>query len=69
MFERVSLHTFARRPLGLAAGVALGGAMILIGSSPASAATASGTPTVTGTTQAGALSITAPGSLTLPTFG
>jgi hypothetical protein len=40
--------------------------MILVGSNPASAATAGDTQTVTGTTQPGVLSITAPGALALP---
>lgn len=68
MFEGTSIPAIARRPLRLATGIAAAGAMILIGSSPASAATGGGTQTVTGTTEAGALSITAPGGLTLPTL-
>jgi hypothetical protein len=64
MLNSTSILTITRRPLGLATGIALAGALILTGSSHAFAA--AGTQTVSGTTSLGLLSITAPGSLTLP---
>src|ERR1700730_6894691 len=63
MFTNASILTLTRRPLSLATGVAMSGALVLTGSSHALAATAGGTQTVTGTTQAGVLSVTAPGNL------
>jgi hypothetical protein len=64
MFKKISIPAAGRRSLSLVAGIAVAGGMILIGASPAAAA--NGTQTVTGTTGAGVLSITAPGALTLP---
>jgi hypothetical protein len=55
-----------RRCLRVATGIAVTGAIIVIGSGPVAAA--SGTQVVTGATVAGILSITAPGALTLPTL-
>ena len=66
MFRNASIPNMARRPLSLATGFAMAGALVLIGPTHAFAATASGTQTVTGTTSAGVLSVTAPGALTLP---
>jgi len=68
MFENASIPTPARRPARLIIGIAMAGSLIAVGSSHAFAATASGTQTVTGTTQAGVLSVTAPGSLVLATL-
>lgn len=66
MFEYSSIPSVTKRSLSLATGIAMASALIVMGSSLASAATASSTQTVSGTTQAGVLSVTAPGSLTLP---
>lgn len=66
MFKKTSIPTTGWRSLSLASGIAAAGGMILLGASPAAAA--SSTQTVTGVTQAGVLSITAPGALTLPTL-
>jgi hypothetical protein len=68
MFENASLLTIARRPLSLVSAIAVAGSLIVFGSSLAFAATAGGTQTVTGTTQAGVLSVTAPGSMVLATL-
>ncbi|HEV3232088.1 MAG TPA: hypothetical protein VG245_07525, partial [Candidatus Dormibacteraeota bacterium] len=56
------------RPLGLATGAAMAGALILMGSAQALAATGSGTQTLSGTSAAGVLSVTAPAGLSLPTL-
>lgn len=60
--------TTPRHALRIAAGAALVGAALLIGCVPASAATGGSTQTVTGSTPAGLLTITAPGSLALPSL-
>jgi hypothetical protein len=64
MFNRASIPTVGRRTLRLATGAALAGATILLGFSPALAATQA----MAGTSSPGVLSITAPGSPTLPTL-
>jgi hypothetical protein len=66
MFKKTPTSTASRRSLSLATGIAVAGAMILI--SAGSAAAASSTQVLTGATQAGELSITAPGALALPTL-
>jgi hypothetical protein len=67
MFKKTSIPTAGRRSLSLATVVVAAGGLILIGASPV-AADASATQLVTGTSQAGLLTITAPGALTLPTL-
>ena len=66
MFRELSIRTVRRRSVRLVTAIAVGGAAIAFGSSPVAAA--SGTQTVHGATQGGVLSITAPGTLTLPTL-
>jgi hypothetical protein len=66
MFRENSIRS-ARRSMSLVAAIAASGALIVLGSSPAAAAT-SGTQILTGSTSGGVLSITAPGALTLPTL-
>jgi hypothetical protein len=66
MFTEVSIRTARRRSLCLAIAIAVAGSAIVFGSG--SVAAASGTQIVTGATQGGVLSITAPGALTLPTL-
>jgi hypothetical protein len=66
MFRENSIRS-ARRAMSLVLAVAASGALFVMGSSPAAAAT-SGTQIVTGSTSGGVLSITAPGALTLPTL-
>ena len=68
MYTKNSIPTAGRRSLRLATVVVAAGGMILIGASPVAADAASSTQLVTGTSQAGVLSITAPGALTLPTL-
>jgi len=67
MYKKTSTPTAGRRSLSLATVIVAAGGMILIGASPV-AADASATQTVTATSQAGLLTITAPGALTLPTL-
>jgi hypothetical protein len=67
MFRHSSNRTTRRRALRVGTGIAVTGAVIVFGSGPAVAATSS-TQVLTGTTQGGVLSITAPGALTLPTL-
>lgn len=56
----------ARRSMSLAFAIAASGALIMLGSIPAAAA--SSTQILTGSTSGGVLSISAPGPLTLPTL-
>lgn len=65
MFKETSTRS-ARRSMSLVAAIAASGALIMLGATPASAA--SGTQIVTGSTSGGVLSISAPGALTLPTL-
>jgi hypothetical protein len=65
MFRENSIRS-ARRSMSLVAAIAASGALIVLGSSHATAA--SGTQIVTGSTSGGVLSISAPGALTLPTL-
>jgi hypothetical protein len=67
MFSHRSTRTTQGRALRLATAIAVAGAVIVFGSGPAVAATSS-TQVLSGTTQGGVLSITAPGALTLPTL-
>ncbi len=67
MFTKSSIQTAGRRSLSLAAVIAAAGGLILVGASPV-AADASSTQIVNGTSPGGTLSITAPGSLTLPSL-
>ncbi len=55
-----------RRSMRMATGIAVTGAIVVLGSGPVSAASA--TQVVTGATIGGILSITAPGTLALPTL-
>ncbi|MFZ0169615.1 MAG: hypothetical protein WAL64_09390 [Candidatus Dormiibacterota bacterium] len=65
MLDIIPRPTFSARAFGLVTVAALlGGGMMIFGSSPSLAAT----QTLTGTSSPGVLSITAPGSLTLPTL-
>jgi hypothetical protein len=66
MFKETSIRN-ARRPMTLVAAIAASGALLMLGSTPAAAAT-SGTQILTGSTSGGVLSISAPGPLTLPTL-
>jgi hypothetical protein len=66
MLKKTSMSTAGRRSLSLATGVAVAGGLILMSAN--SVAAAAGTQTVTGATQAGVLSITPPGTLSLPTL-
>jgi hypothetical protein len=65
MFKETSTRS-ARRSISLVAAIAASGGLIMLGATPASAA--SGTQIVTGSTSGGVLSISAPGALTLPTL-
>jgi hypothetical protein len=65
MFQN-RFSTIARRTLSLATGTAICGALIVMGSGYAFAATAGGTQILTGSTSPGVLSVTAPGTLALP---
>src|SRR3984893_5390288 len=67
MYKKTSTPTAGRRSFSLAAVLVAGGGVSLIGGSPVTA-DASATQTVTATSQAGLLTITAPGALTLPTL-
>ena len=66
MFGKTSIRSAGRRSLHLATGITAIGALLLLGST--SAAAASGTQVITGSTSGGVLSIAAPGALTLPTL-
>jgi hypothetical protein len=66
MFRETSRQTAYRRSVRVATGIAVVGAIVVFGAKPVAAA--SGTQTVTGATQGGVLSITAPGALSLPTL-
>jgi hypothetical protein len=66
MFREPSLRRTRRRPVRVAAGIAVTSAMVVFGSGHVAAA--SGLQTVTGATQGGILSITAPGGVILPTL-
>lgn len=66
MFTELSIRTARKRSLRLVIALAVAGSAIAFGSGPVSAA--SGTQIVTGATQGGVLSITAPGTLILPTL-
>ena len=66
MLRHATFQSTRRRVAAAAAGVAASGAMILSAASPAAAA--SGIQAVSGSTQGGVLSITAPGALVLPTL-
>lgn len=66
MLGTASIPAVAGRTLRLAIGLGFAGATLVVGFSPASAATGSGFQIVTGSSPAGVLSITAPGSLALP---
>jgi hypothetical protein len=66
MFKETSIRN-ARRPLSLVAAIAASGVLVMLGSTPAAAAT-TGTQILTGSTSGGVLSISAPGALTLPTL-
>ena len=68
MFNHSSRLAFARRPFALASGIAMAGALVLMGSTQVLAATAGGSQTVTGSTPAGVLSVTAPGAMSLPSL-
>jgi len=65
MFNETSIRN-ARRPMSLVAAIAASGALVILGCTPAAAA--SGTQILTGSTAGGVLSISAPGPLTLPTL-
>src|ERR1700730_5897831 len=67
MYKKTSTPTAGRRSFSLAAVLVAGGGVSLIGGSPVTA-DASATQTVTGSTQGGVLSITAPAALSLPTL-
>ena len=64
MFGETSIWNAGRRSLHLVTGVSALGALLLLGSTSASAA--SGTQVMTGATSGGVLSIAAPGGFTLP---
>ena len=66
MFGKTSIRNAGRRSLHLATGITAIGALLLLGST--SAAAASGTQVITGSTSGGVLSIAAPAALTLPTL-
>jgi hypothetical protein len=66
MSTELSIRTARRRSLRLVIAIAVAGSAMAFGSGPVSAA--SGTQTVTGATTGGVLSITAPGTLALPTL-
>jgi len=64
MDRETPIRIARRRLIQLTTGIAVTGAIIVLGSGPVDAAT--GTQLVTGATPGGILSITAPGALTLP---
>jgi hypothetical protein len=64
MIQETSTRTAWRRSISLATGVVAAGAVIVLGSLPAAAA--SGTQIMTGSTSGGVLSISAPATLILP---
>jgi hypothetical protein len=66
MIQETSTRTARRRSIRVAIGVLITGAVIVLGSLPAAAA--SGTQVITGSTSGGVLSIAAPAALTLPTL-
>jgi hypothetical protein len=66
MIQQISTRTAGRRSIRVAIGMIATGAVIVLGSLPAAAA--SGTQVITGSTSGGVLSIAAPGTLTLPTL-
>lgn len=66
MIQQTSTRTAGRRSIGVAIGMIATGAVVVLGSLPAAAA--SGTQVITGLTSGGVLSISAPGALTLPTL-
>jgi len=66
MPKHASFHSTRRPFAAVATGVVASGALLLLAASPVAAA--SGTQVVTGSTQGGVLSITAPGALVLPTL-
>jgi hypothetical protein len=66
MLRELSIHGAHRRSLRCATGLAAAGALVVLASIPAAAA--SGTQVVTGSTAGGVLSISAPGALVLPTL-
>jgi hypothetical protein len=66
MLRELSTHGAHRRSLRCATGLAAAGALVVLASIPAAAA--SGTQVVTGSTAGGVLSISAPGALVLPTL-
>lgn len=66
MFSETSIPITRRRSVRLLVGIAVTGATVVVGTGSVGAASA--TQTVSGTTQGGVLSITAPGALTLPTL-
>ncbi|MEA2682612.1 MAG: hypothetical protein QOK05_940 [Chloroflexota bacterium] len=68
MFGKTSPLSIGRRPFSLATGVAMAGALVLVGSSQVLAATAASSQTLAGTSSAGVLSVTAPAGLTLPSL-
>ena len=68
MYDKSSTSTAGRRSLSLATVIVVAGGMILMGAMPVAADAATGTQVVTGSTQGGVLSITAPAALSLPTL-
>ena len=66
MTQKTSTRIAGRRSIRVGVGVIATGALIVLGSLPAAAA--SGTQVITGSTSGGVLSIAAPGALTLPTL-
>lgn len=66
MFRETSIRIARRRSFQLATGIAVTGAILVLGSGPVDAA--GGTQIVTGATVGGILTITAPGALALPTL-
>ena len=66
MNHKTSIRAARRHSIRMVPGIGAVGALIILGSIPAAAA--SGTQVVTGSTSGGVLSISAPGALTLPTL-
>ncbi len=66
MIDKTSTQAAWRRSIRTATGVAAAGALIVLGFIPAAAA--SGTQIMTGSTSGGVLTISAPGTLVLPTL-
>jgi hypothetical protein len=66
MFGKTSIRNAGRRSLLIATGIITAGALVVFASIPAAAA--SGTQIMTGSTSGGVLSISAPGTLVLPTL-